>query len=84
MRDESDREGMRIVVEVKKGFSAEVVLNGLHVHTQLQSRFPCNLVALVNGTPCTLLLKDFLSHFLDFRYPRSKNMSHLTELMRDM
>lgn len=58
---------MRIVVEVKKGFAAEVVLNNLHRHTSLQKRFSCNLVALVNGTPLPLSLKEFLSHFLEFR-----------------
>ena len=67
VRDESDREGMRVVVELKRGTNAEVVLNNLYKHTQLQKRFSCNLVALVAGTPRTLSLKDFLSHFLEFR-----------------
>ena len=58
---------MRIVVEVKRGFSPEIVLNGLHRHTQLQTRFSRNLVALVDRKPCLLTLKDLLSHFLDFR-----------------
>lgn len=45
----------------------QVILANLFKHTALQSRFPCNMVALVNGTPLSLTLKDFLSHFLDFR-----------------
>lgn len=60
VRDESDREGVRMVVEVKRGFSPEVVLNQLYKHTKLQMRFSCNMVALVNGLPQTLQLKDFL------------------------
>ena len=67
MQDESDRDGMRVVVEVKRGFEAEVVLNGLFHSTRLRSQFSCNLVALVNGSPRTLALKQFLSHFLAFR-----------------
>ena len=46
---------------------AQVVLNSLYKHTVLQSRFPCNAVALVAGTPETLSLKHFLQHFLEFR-----------------
>ncbi|KAK9837232.1 hypothetical protein WJX81_000248 [Elliptochloris bilobata] len=67
VRDESDRDGMRVVVEVKRGSSASVVLNSLYKQTALQGRFPCNMVALVGGTPQTLTLKQFLQHFLDFR-----------------
>ncbi|GMH39770.1 hypothetical protein BSKO_07668 [Bryopsis sp. KO-2023] len=67
IRDESDREGIRIVVEVKKGAVPQVVLNNLFKQTKLQSSFPCNMVALVNGTPKSLNLKEFLEHFLKFR-----------------
>lgn len=67
VRDESDRDGMRVVVEVKRGYEPEVVLNGLYHNTRLRSRFACNLVALVHGSPATLALKEFLSHFLNFR-----------------
>ena len=67
VRDESDRDGMRVVVEMKRGTDPVTVLNGLYHNTRLRSRFACNFVALVNGTPLTLALKDFLSHFLDFR-----------------
>jgi DNA gyrase/topoisomerase IV, subunit A len=45
----------------------QVILNNLYKHTALQSRFACNMVALVDGTPQSLSLKDFLRHFLDFR-----------------
>jgi DNA gyrase subunit A len=67
VRDESDREGMRVVVEVKRGASADVVLNQLVKHTSVQTRFSCNMVALVDGLPRTLNLKEFLSEFLAFR-----------------
>eukprot|EP00884_Botryococcus_braunii_P020053 jgi/Botrbrau1/6731/Bobra.0324s0017.1 len=67
VRDESDRDGVRVVVEVKKGSNPEVVLNGLYKHTELQTRFSCNMVALVGSTPRSLNLKEFLQHFLDFR-----------------
>eukprot|EP00775_Hariotina_reticulata_P008929 gene8929-9106_t len=67
VRDESDRSGVRLVVEVKRGFSPEVVLNQLYKNTRLQQRFAANMVALVGGVPKTLTLKDFLVHFLAFR-----------------
>eukprot|EP00208_Stichococcus_sp_RCC1054_P004249 CAMPEP_0206139348 /NCGR_PEP_ID=MMETSP1473-20131121/5552_1 /ASSEMBLY_ACC=CAM_ASM_001109 /TAXON_ID=1461547 /ORGANISM="Stichococcus sp, Strain RCC1054" /LENGTH=919 /DNA_ID=CAMNT_0053533103 /DNA_START=196 /DNA_END=2955 /DNA_ORIENTATION=- len=67
VRDESDRTGMRIVIEPKRGSSPEVILNNLYKHTSLQGRFSCNMVALVDGRPQSLDLKAFLSHFLDFR-----------------
>eukprot|EP00891_Asterochloris_glomerata_P009690 jgi/Astpho2/9690/Aster-03682 len=67
VRDESDREGMRIVVEVRRTTGPDVVLNNLFKHTSLQGRFPCNMVALVHGNPVSLTLKQFLQHFLGFR-----------------
>ena len=96
IRDESDRDGMRVVVELKRGIAPEVwtpdlvcldllpanalpstpyrlvchcqvVLNNLYKHTVLQSRFACNMVALVSGKPIVLDLKQFLAHFLEFR-----------------
>ena len=67
VRDESDRAGMRLVVEVKRGVSAAVVMAQLLKHTPLQTRFSCNMVALVGGLPKSLNLKEFLVHFLDFR-----------------
>ncbi|WP_435642115.1 DNA gyrase subunit A [Micavibrio aeruginosavorus] len=67
IRDESDREGVRIVIELKKNAIADVVLNQLYKHTQLQTSFPCNMVALNHGRPQTLLLRDFISAFVKFR-----------------
>ena len=70
VRDESDRDGMRVVVELRRGANAEVVVNNLYKQTSLQTTFPCNMVALVDKTPHTLNLKQFLEHFLDFRSVR--------------
>lgn len=67
IRDESDRDGMRIVIELKRDAYPRVVLNNLYKQTPLQSNFGVNMVALVNGEPQTLTLKQFLSTFLDFR-----------------
>ncbi|KAF6254075.1 DNA topoisomerase [Scenedesmus sp. NREL 46B-D3] len=67
VRDESDRTGVRLVVEVKRGFSPELVLNQLYKNTRLQLRFASNMVALVDGVPRSLTLKACLQHFLDFR-----------------
>ena len=67
VRDESDRTGTRVVVEVRKGASADVVLASLYRQTGLQSRFSVNMVALVGGTPKTLSLRDALAHFIEFR-----------------
>ncbi|MFM2064430.1 MAG: hypothetical protein RLZZ507_4101 [Cyanobacteriota bacterium] len=67
IRDESDRDGMRIVIELKRDAYPRVVLNNLYKQTPLQSNFGANMLALVNGEPQVLTLKDFLSVFLDFR-----------------
>jgi DNA gyrase subunit A len=67
LRDESDRDGMRIVIEIKRDAVADVVLNQLWRYTQLQSTFGANMIALNGGRPETLNLKDFLVAFLDFR-----------------
>ncbi|PRW61571.1 DNA gyrase subunit A [Chlorella sorokiniana] len=67
VRDESDRDGTRVVVELKRGGNAELVLNQLVKHTAVSTRFSANMVALVGAQPRTLNLKDFLQHFLDFR-----------------
>ena len=67
IRDESDREGVRVVIELKKGANADVVLNQLLKHTALQTSFGCNLVALDHGRPKILVLKDFISLFVKFR-----------------
>ncbi len=68
INDESDRKGMRIVVDIKKDANANVVLNKLYKMTQLQSSFSVNNVALVKGRPHTLNLKEILQHFLDHRH----------------
>ncbi|MBE9237317.1 DNA topoisomerase (ATP-hydrolyzing) subunit A [Anabaena aphanizomenioides LEGE 00250] len=67
IRDESDRDGMRIVIELKRDAYPRVVLNNLYKQTPLQSNFGANMLALVNGEPQILTLKNFLSVFLDFR-----------------
>jgi DNA gyrase subunit A len=67
LRDESDRDGMRIVIEIKRDAVADVVLNQLWRYTQLQSTFGANMIALNGGRPETLNLRDFLVAFLDFR-----------------
>jgi DNA gyrase subunit A len=67
IRDESDRDGMRIVIELKRDAYPRVVLNNLYKQTPLQSNFGANMLALVNSEPLTLNLKRFLSVFLDFR-----------------
>jgi DNA gyrase subunit A len=67
IRDESDRDGMRIVIELKRDAYPRVVLNNLYKQTPLQSNFGANMLALVNSEPQTLNLKRFLSVFLDFR-----------------
>lgn len=68
INDESDRKGMRIVIDIKKDANANVVLNKLYKMTQLQSSFSVNNVALVKGRPYTLNLKEILQHFLDHRH----------------
>lgn len=67
IRDESDREGVRVVIELKKGANGDVVLNQLFKHTALQSSFGCNMVALDHGRPKMMVLKDFISLFVKFR-----------------
>ncbi|SKA91376.1 DNA gyrase subunit A [Clostridium sp. USBA 49] len=67
LRDESDREGMRIVIEVKKDANANIVLNQLYKHTKLQDTFGVIMIALVNNEPQTLNLKQILVHYLDFQ-----------------
>ncbi|RSK25295.1 DNA gyrase subunit A [Hymenobacter metallilatus] len=67
LRDESDRDGMRIVYDLKRDAMPTVVLNNLFKYTQLQSSFGVNNVALVKGRPMTLNLKDLIHHFVDHR-----------------
>lgn len=67
IRDESDKEGMRLVIELKRGEVPEVVLNNLYKNTQLQDTFGMNLVALVDGQPRLLNLKQLVEYFLQHR-----------------
>ena len=67
IRDESDREGMRIVFELKKDAIANIVLNNLYKHSPLQSSFSINNVALVKGRPAMLNLKDLIRYFVEHR-----------------
>ena len=67
IRDESDRDGMRIVFELKRGEQAEVVLNNLYKHTQLQIGFGVIMLSIVNGQPRELGLIDIIKHFIDHR-----------------
>lgn len=68
LRDESDRRGMHIYIELKRDASPKKVLNNLFKHTSLQTTFPVNMVALVNGTPQTLNLKMILEEYIKHRY----------------
>ncbi len=67
LRDESDKDGMRVVIELRRGEVAEVVLNNLYQHTQMQNVFGINMVALVDGQPRLLNLKQMLEYFLRHR-----------------
>ncbi len=67
LRDESDREGMRIVIELKRDAVAEIVINQLYKHTALQDSFGVNMLAIVDGKPKLLNLKEALKAFLDHR-----------------
>jgi len=67
IRDESDRDGMRVVFELKRGEQAEVVLNNLYKQTQLQTSFGVIMLAIVNGQPREMGLVDALKRFIDHR-----------------
>ena len=90
LRDESDKQGMRVVIELKRGETAEVVLNNLYAHTQLQNVFGINMVALVDGQPRTLNLKQILNEFIKHRrevvtrrtifdLKKARNRAHILE-----
>ncbi len=68
IRDESDRDGLRVVIEIKRDGNPEVVLNNLYKHTALQMTFGAIMLALVDGRPKVLTLKEMMKHFLDFRH----------------
>jgi len=93
LRDESDREGIRVVIELKKDANSSLVLNTLYNHTPLQSTFGIIMLALVDGGPKTLTLKELLSLYLDHRHSvvirrtrfdleRAKKRAHLLEGLR--
>lgn len=67
LRDESDRDGIRVVIELKRDTAYKKVLNNLYKHTELQTSFPLNMVVLVDGTPQTLPLTSILSYYLKHR-----------------
>lgn len=90
LRDESDKQGMRVVIELKRNEVADVVLNNLYAHTQMQNVFGINMVALVNGQPRTLNLKQMLEYFIKhrrevvtrrtlFELKKARNRAHLLE-----
>jgi DNA gyrase subunit A len=68
LRDESDRQGMRIVIELKKEAQPQQILNNLYKNTQMQSAFFVNMLALVSGQPRVISLREALQHFVDFRH----------------
>lgn len=90
LRDESSRGNMRIVIEMRNDVNPYVMLNNLYKYTQLQSNFSMNMIALVNGEPRTLNLKDMLHHYLmhqivvlqrktNFELNRAENRKHILE-----
>ncbi|MFC1560202.1 DNA gyrase subunit A [Candidatus Margulisiibacteriota bacterium] len=93
LRDESDRDGMRIYVELKHGANKDIVLNQLYKHTDMQTTFGINLVALVGGVPRTLNLKDLVSEYVKHReevvtrrtkydLKRAEEQAHILEGLR--
>ena len=68
LRDESDRRGIRVVVELKRDAQPKRVLNNLYKQTELQTSFPVNTVALVDGTPRTLTLREILEEYVKHRH----------------
>ncbi len=89
VRDESGRQGMRLVIKVKKGFNADVVLNKLFKYTQLQQTFSVINLALVNGEPKILSMPTLIQNFIDFRHEvverrtkfRLKNAKHKLHIL---
>ena len=67
LRDESDRNGVRVVIELKKDVDSNIILNQLYKHTLIQTTFNSNMLALNKGKPEQMNLKEILSSFLDFR-----------------
>ncbi|MGA1845480.1 DNA gyrase subunit A [Deferribacter abyssi] len=67
LRDESDRDGIRVVIEIKKGENPDILINHLYKYTQMEIAFGINLVAIVDNRPKTLTLREILEHFLNHR-----------------
>jgi len=93
VRDESDREGMRIVIELKKEGQPRQILNNLHKYTAMQSAFFINMVALVDGQPKVINLKEALTYYIDYRFQvitrrsqfeldKAKDRAHILEGFR--
>ncbi len=93
LRDESDRNGMRIVMELRKDTNPEVLLNQLYKHTQMQDTFGVNMLALVDGRPRTLGLRDILTYYLahqkeiivrrtQFDLKKARDKAHILEGLR--
>lgn len=93
LRDESDRTGMRIVIELRRDVNASVILNQLYKYTQMQETFGVNMLALVNKEPKTLNLKEVLEHYIDhqrdivtrrtqFDLNRAQKRAHILEGLR--
>ncbi len=68
IRDESDKDGLRVVIELRRDAQAPIILNQLYHHTQMQVTFGVIMLALVDGAPVVLNLKQMLQHFIDFRH----------------
>jgi len=93
LRDESDRQGMRIVIELRKEAQPQQVLNNLYKYTAMQSAFAVNMLALVDGQPRVLSLKEMLQYYVEFRHQvivrrsqfeleRAKERAHILEGLR--
>ncbi|NTU59499.1 MAG: DNA gyrase subunit A [Deltaproteobacteria bacterium] len=76
LRDESDREGLRVVIELKRGEDARIVLNQLYKHTRMEVAFGVNLLAIVGNEPKVLTIKDALRHFIDHRREVTVRKTH--------
>lgn len=78
IQDESDRNGLRITIEVKRGSDPHVVLNNLFKHSRLQTRFNANMVALLDGVPQVMTMRGVLKAFADFRFQvRQQVLAHM-------
>ncbi len=93
LRDESTRKGMRIVVELRRDVNPQIVLNQLYKHTQMEDSFGINLLALVDGTPKVLNLKEMLEHFINhqkeviirrsrYELKKAEDEAHIVEGLR--